>query len=179
MDRGDCHELVEFASPTEATPKTELPNQRLMVMSHFNWVKDGLTSSWVDRRAFVTKASGKTFLNVYAEKSREAAQFPQFDDVPDIAGAYEFYRYELDGDTLDLWTMDDAATLRAARNGHLRFLGKEWPKNGPDPSIVWIAGGRPLLDFLTAKEGQSVFPDSAKVRYTRVKNKAKKKGQSR
>jgi hypothetical protein len=172
-DQCDCHDLVEFASPTEATPKTALPNQRLMVMSRYKWIKDGLTSSWVDRRAFVTTASGKTFLNVYAEKSTGAVPFPQFDDVPDIAGAYEFYRYQLDGDTLDLWTMDDDATLRAARNGLLRFRGKEWPKNGPDPSLVWIEGGRPLLDFLTGKEGGSVFPDSGKVRYTQVKDKAK------
>jgi hypothetical protein len=175
-DRDVYPESVEFAPPANATSKTELPSQRLMRMSRYNYqaTKDGQTCTWVDRQAFVTTAGGKSFLNAYAEKSKGAVPLPKLDDIPeDTAGVYEFFRYNLDGDTLDLWTMDVDATLRAARDGFLRFRGRAWPKNGPDPSIVFIEGGRPLLDFLTEKNGGSVFPDSGKVRYTRVKDKKK------
>jgi hypothetical protein len=166
-DRGDDRAVVEFASPTDATPKTELPNQRLMVMSRYKRTTDGRPYARTDRRAFVTTAGGQTFLNAYTEKSKGAVPCPPREF--DIPAWFEFNWYKLDGDTLDLWTMDDDATLRVARNGLLR--GAEWPKDHPNPLGVWVEGGRPLLDFLTGKDGRSVFPDSGKVRYTRVKDK--------
>jgi hypothetical protein len=166
-DRGDYYELVEFASPTDATPKTDLPNQRLMVMSCYKRTKDGRTYARSDRRAFVTKADGKMFLNAYTEKSKGAVPCPPREF--DIPAWFEFNKYKLEGDTLDLWTMDDAATLRAVRKGVLR--GEEWPKDDPNSQGVWVEGGRPLLDFLTGKDGEGVFPNSGKVRYKRAKDK--------
>jgi len=165
--RGDDHELVEFAPPTDATPKTALPDQRLMVMSRYKRTKDGRTYARTDRRAFVTTAGGKSFLNAYTEKSKGAMPCPAREF--DIPAWFEFNSYKLDGDTLDLWTMDGDATLRAARGGLLCVEG--WPKDDPNPLGVWVEGGRPLLDFLTGKDGGTVFPDSAKVRFTRVKDR--------
>jgi hypothetical protein len=166
-DLGNHDQIVEFAPPTDATPKTELPNQQLMVMSRYEQTRDGRNYAREDRRAFVTAAGGKTFLNAYTEKSKGAVPCPPREF--DIPAWFEFYLCKLDGDTLDLWTMDDKATLKAARAG--RFRGEEWPKDNPDPPGVWVEGGRPLLDFLTGKDGGSVFLDSGKVRYTRVKDK--------
>jgi hypothetical protein len=167
VHRGDHREVLEFAPPNEATPKTELPDQRLMVMSHYEYARDGQHYSRRDRRAFVTTAGGKTFLNAYTEKSKGAVPCPPREF--DIPAWFEFNLYKLDGDTLDVWTMDDATTLKAVRKGLIR--GEEWPKGDPDPSGVLVEGGRPMLDFLTGKDGPSVFLDSGKTRYTRVKDK--------
>jgi hypothetical protein len=166
-DRGDHYEVVEFAPPTETTPPTELPNQQLMAMRHYRETRDGRAYAVEDRRAFVTTAAGKSFLNVYAEKSKGGVPCPPREF--DIPGWFEFHRYKLDGDTLDVWTMDDEATLRAVRKGLIR--GGEWPKDSAEPVGVRVEGGRPMLAFLTGKDGGSVFPDSARVRYTRVKDK--------
>jgi hypothetical protein len=166
-DRGAHLDFVELAAPTETTPKTELANQQLMVMSCYKRTKDGRAYARTDRRAFVTTAGGKTFLNAYTEKSKGAVPCPPREF--DIPAWFEFNWYKLDGDTLDLWTMDDAATLKTVGQGLIR--GERWPKDDPDPHVVWVAGGRPLLDFLTGKDGGSVFPDLGKVRYTRVKDK--------
>jgi hypothetical protein len=143
-----------------------LADQRLMVMSCYRLTRDGRAYARTDRRAFVTVARGKTFLNAYTEKSKGAVPCPPREF--DIPAWFEFNLYALDGDALNLWSMDDDATRRAVSNGLLR--GEGWPKDDPNPPGVWVAGGRPLLDFLTGKDGRSVFPDSGKVRYTRAKD---------
>jgi hypothetical protein len=166
-DRGDRNEYVEFAPPTAETPRTELGNQQLMVMADYKRREDGRVYAWKSRRAFVTAAGSKTFLNAYTERSKGAVPCPPREF--DIPAWFEFYLYSLDGDTLTLWAMDDDATLKAARNGLIK--GEEWPKGDPNPMGVAVEGGRPLLAFLTGKDGGGVFLDSGKVVFTRVKDK--------
>lgn len=161
--------LVEFAPPAGSTPKTELSDQKLMVMSQYKRTKEGRIYARTDRRAFITAARGKTFLNAYTEKSKGAVPCPPREF--DIPAWFDVNLYKLDQDTLDVWTMDQPPLVQAVRKGQLRGSVIRIPEDDPNSEGVRLEGGQLLLDFLTGKDGGNVFPDSKKVRLTRVKDK--------
>jgi len=160
-DDADAHSTIEFAPPTETTPKVRgLGNERVMVQTLARYEKDEKQPvSVATNRVFVTEIGGTWFLNLYDEQER----------------GYFILRYQIDGDTLDTWRMDANATADALRHGDL-LTGEVTYEKGSAERVrikpTFREDGTSvskLRALLTGKDAEQIFPVDCKTRYKRIK----------
>ena len=162
---GNAYTIMEFAPPTDATPKARWKrHEQLMVLTVARYEKDQqLPAHATTERAFVTQIGDTTFLNIYDESER----------------GYRILRYRIDGDTLDTWVLDSTATADAIRKGDL-LAGDVTHDRGevhrvrirrPVKEAAPHESRDKLRSLVTGKSAETVFPDSCKQSYTRVKNR--------
>jgi len=163
-DDDDGYTTLQFAPPTEATPKVRaIGDQKIMVVTLTRNAKSGVDPIAMTERAFVTEIGVSTFLNIYDQHER----------------GYRINRYQIDGPTLDVWRMDITAVADAIRNGDLP--AGEMTYDRGTPSRVRIT--RPvrqddpdeirdkLRALVTGKDADKLFPEHCRVRYTRIEDK--------
>jgi hypothetical protein len=160
---GQASSVSEFAAATDATPKVRgLGNDRVMVLTVARYEKDERQPAFASSsRAFVTQIADASFLNVYDEQER----------------GYRILRYRIDGDTLDIWRMDENATAEALRRGDLIAGEVTYDKGSASRVLIKTTlkedgtSKTKLRALLTGKDAERIFADHCKTRYTRVKDK--------
>jgi len=162
-DDGDTCSTMEFAAPTETTPKVRgLGNERVMVLTLARYEKKEKQRpvAAVAHRVFVTDIGDTWFLNLYDEQE----------------GGYRILRYKIEGETLDTWGMDANATADALRRGDL-LAGEVTYEKGSANRVriktVLKEDGTSLSKLralLTGKDAEQIFPVDCKTRYKRIKD---------
>ena len=163
------HRFLEFAPPGADTPRTALPDQKVMTLAGYTTAKgDGERYSQERSRAFLTVIAGKTFLNVHPEPQEGVLVDGQpGKSRPD---GFFFYLCRIEGDRLDLTPMDTHAAARAVRRGLIEGEVNQ-DEDGPSTTVLLKSSSKSLSAFMATPEGVALFPEPGRIRYGRVTKK--------
>jgi len=110
-------------------------------------------------RFFVTEVDGKTYAT--------CAPDPDPTKAPAKPKGYFFLKYQVDGDQLSVWDMNNEATARAVEAG--RLGGTVEREAGRLKSVVITDSSEKIAEFLADGGDEEVFLDAGKTIYERVK----------
>jgi hypothetical protein len=132
-----------------------------------NHRKDRSLSDPEDFLFFCSEVGKSRFLNVImTNQEKDIDKLQESGWNAKFVGGYWFAKYEVQGDTLTVWGVDDNAKRRAIEKGTIK--GKiEKDKNGNE-SVYFTDSSKNLAIFLASPGGAKLF-DKEPIRYRRVK----------
>lgn len=111
--------------------------------------------------AFPTVLGGKTFLNLVIDQTQIKSLNTKGWNAETVDG-YTFLRYQVDGDRLVLWLIDEGAKERAIQSGKIKGVASQWY------TTAYFSDTTENVARVVAEAGNSLWEKQEPLRFERV-----------
>ena len=111
-----------------------------------------------------TTLAGKTYLNVIDGGEQRVKLLEEKGWKPEVVGSYFIFRYQVDGDKLLVWMMDDDAKERAIKAGKIKGVVGTWHS----PNTTKFTDTTEKLARLVTQAGDGLFSKEPMLRFERI-----------
>ncbi len=113
---------------------------------------------------FSTTLGGKTYLNATGGGEQRLKLLEEKGWKPEVVDSYFIWKYQVDGDKLLIWMMDDDAKRQAIKAGKIKGVIEK----GQDSERVLFTDTSEKLARFVTEAGDSLFEKEPTLRYERI-----------